>query len=496
MNRQASSILHFPCRPRLGVVGMAYGGYNLGEELGPAKLADMRQFLGTQPVTVNAATRFVLTESDARAAGEELARADVDCILAVITTFVPDAFIVALLEACDKPVFLWCVEREMQCISVVCGPLITATLFNLGKRYEIVGADVTPVGVPAFLRSAVALAKAEAGSSPEDRLKAGHQRVDSHGVGVPASAGGATLHRLLSFARAAMLLRILRTLRVGYCGGKCPIMMSMAADEYALKRLLGTTVVPLPVEEFYELAKGVSDGEAQAAWHGIKAGVGEVTALEADGLQSSRYYLAARRLVEKHRLDALSLNCFPHLKSKICLGVAKLNDDGIAAACEGDLHSTILMHALGCLTGRPAFNGDWLRMVPETNEVLFSHCGAGAFSLAGRPKDVCLRCSIETKDGLAVCYATRIRGPVTLANLMMGTDGGLRLAALCGEGVETDLSYEGTPLKVRFADGPDTLLQRIARCGAGHHWNGAEGDWTRELELLCEWSGVRWTKVV
>lgn len=293
-----------------------------------------------------------------------------------------------------------------------------------------------------------------------------------------------------------MLLRVLRTLRVGYCGGKCPIMLSMAADEYALKRLLGTTVVTLPVEEFYELAKGVSDGEAQAAWNEIKAGVGEVTALDADGLQSSRYYLAARRLVEKHRLDALSLNCFPHLKSKICLGVAKLNDDGIAAACEGDLHSTILMHALSRLTGRPAFNGDWLRMVPETNEVLFSHCGAGAFSLAERPKDVCLRCSIETKDGLAVCYATRMRGPVTLANLMMGTDGGLRLAALCGEGVETDLSYEGTPLKVRFADNPDTLLQRIARCGAGHHWNGAEGDWTRELGLLCEWSGVKFNALV
>ena len=68
--------------------------------------------------------------------------------------------------------------------------------------------------------------------------------------------------------------------------------------------------------------------------------LGEVTALEADGLKSSRYYLAARRLAERHRLDALSLHCFPHLKSQICLGVAKLNDDGIAAACEGDLHSS------------------------------------------------------------------------------------------------------------------------------------------------------------
>jgi L-fucose isomerase-like protein len=291
-----------------------------------------------------------------------------------------------------------------------------------------------------------------------------------------------------------MLLRVLRAARVGYCGGKCPMMFSMAIDEYAIKRQLGTTVVTIPIEEFYDLAKQIPEPETAAYWTDLKSGIGTVTASEADGLMSARYYLAARRLVERHQLDALSLNCFPHLKSKICLGVARLNDAGIAAGCEGDLHSTILMHALGRLAGRPAFNGDWLRMIPEANEVLFSHCGAGAFGLAETPTSVCLRCSIETKDGLAVCYATRMRGPVTLTNLMYGPDG-LRLAALCGEGVETDLQYEGTPLKVRFKDTPDTLLQRIARCGAGHHWNGAEGDFSRELELLCEWGGMKWTRV-
>ena len=48
---------------------------------------------------------------------------------------------------------------------------------NLFYSHELLkGGRETEVGVPAFLRSAVALAKAEAGSSSEDRLKAGHQR--------------------------------------------------------------------------------------------------------------------------------------------------------------------------------------------------------------------------------------------------------------------------------------------------------------------------------
>ena len=430
--------------PRIGVVGMAYGGYNLGEELGEAKLAEMLRLLSGQPLDAAAASRFVLTEADAREAGVQLAAANVDCIVVVITTFVPDYFITELLDACDKPVFLWCVERELQCISVVCGPLITATLYNLEKHYALYGADL---------------------------------------------GDAATTVELMDFARAAMLQRILRELRVGFSGGKCPMMFSMSFDEYLIKRQLGTTVVNIPVEEFYELEKMIPDSEVAAYWTDLKSKIGMVTASEEDGLQSSRYYLAALRIVEKHRLNALSLNCFPHLKSRICLGVARLNDAGIAAGCEGDLHSTILMHALRNLTGRPAFNGDWLRMYPEQREVMFSHCGAGAFDLAENGKAVCLQCSIETKDGLAVCYATHLPGDVTLANLMFGR-GTLRLSVLRGEGVPTDLQYEGTPLRVRFSQTPQELLQRIAGCGAGHHWMAGPGDWNGVLSKLCAWRGI------
>lgn len=432
-------------RPRVGVVGLAYPGYHLGEELGPGKLREMLARLKTSPVDAVAASRFVRDEAAARAIGRELAAADVDCLLTVMTTFVPDHFIVALLEACDRPIFLWAVERELQCISVVCGPLITATLHNLEKPGRLVGADLDD----------------------------------------PAAFGS-----FLTFARAALAKRLLRALRVGYCGGRCPIMLSMAVDEYTLKRQFGTTVVTLPIEELQDLARQVKEPDVKRTWTQIKAAVGTVTAKDADGRSSARWYLAARALAERHGLDALSLNCFPHLKSQICLGVARLNDGGIAAACEGDLHSTILMHVLSRLGGRPAFNGDWLRMDPEQNTVLFSHCGAGAFSLAASPRSVGLRCSIETCDGLAVCYATEMRGPVTLVNLMYGPQG-LRVAAMQGEGVPTDTEYEGTPLRVKFARPVQDLLQEIARTGAGHHWNGAPGNLLREFALLGEFCGVR-----
>ena len=109
-------------------------------------LLGLLSWLLAEPLTPVVADRFVLAESDACAAGRQLAGQQMDGVLAVITTFVPDYFLVEFLSQCDVPVFLWAVEREMQCISLVCGLLNTATLHNLGKPYRLFGADVGDEG--------------------------------------------------------------------------------------------------------------------------------------------------------------------------------------------------------------------------------------------------------------------------------------------------------------------------------------------------------------
>ncbi len=337
--------------PRVGVVGLAYPGYNLGEELCELKLREMVSSLDASGCEILTASRLVLDEATAACVGKELSASKVDCLLAVITTFVPDHFIVRLLDHCNVPIFLWCVERELKCIALVCGPLITATLFELEKPYALAGADI----------------------------------VDSE-----------TRKEFYTFARAAMLLRACRDMRVGYVGGKNEIMFSMSADDYTLKRTLGVTIVDRPTERFYQYAESIRQEEVARCWKTLRTRVGQVCATEPDCLLSTRYYLAAKKLCEELALDALSLNCFPHLKSKICLALACLNDDGISAACEGDLYSTILMHLLHCLTNRAAFNGDFLRMDPKKKRsTLFSlrggsvlsRCVQGGYSSSGLSGD-------------------------------------------------------------------------------------------------------------
>jgi len=434
-------------RPRVGVVTMAFPGYYLGEEMAQAKHAEMLAQLrglelepaGYDPVVMDAAA--------ARQAGRELAGQGLDLLCIALATFVPDHYLVELLDECDLPVFLWAIEREINCLSLVGGLLINPTLYELGKHYQLYGADTGDAQATA---------------------------------------------RLLSYARAAMLRQELRRMHVGYLGSNPDIMFSMAVDAYGLKRALGVNIVPLRDFEYPQRQAAISDDEARADWESVRGAVGRIEVAEVDALEASKGYLAMKRMAAELRLDALSLNCWPQLKSRICLPIARLNDDGISAACEGDLHSTILMRLLYLLAGRAAGNGDLLRLYEAPNEILFSHCGAGAFSLARSPREIALHASIETHDGLAVFYPADQPGTVTALNLV-GAGDSLRLAAMVGQVAETDMHYEGTPMRLRFDRRVREIVQAAVGCGAGHHWNLAYGDWSREFELLCQLLNIRYT---
>ena len=431
-------------RPRAGVVALAFPGFHLGEERAPEKLREALQLLGRTDLETVPIPEVVTDVAGCRSAGQTLARNEVDFICAILTTFVPDHFAVSLLDCCDVPIFLWAVEREMDCISLVGAMLANPTMHELGKQYQLDAGDL---------------------DDPE------------------------VLRRLLVFARASAMRRVLRSMRVGYMGENPNIMFSMAADEYGLKKVLGVTVEPIRDFEYSRRVEAVGDGEARADWQAVTGQVGRVEVAEVDGLDSSRGYLSMVKLAEEQNLDALSINCWTHLKSRICLPIARLNDLGIGAGCEGDLHSTILMRLLYVLGGRAAINGDFLRLFPQENQILFSHCGAGPFSMARSREDIVLHASIETRDGVGVFYPADQPGTVTAVNLM-GSRAGYRLAVMHGRVDRTDMAYEGNPMRVHFQKSVRQILQSAVEAGAGHHWSIAYGDQVEEFRLLCRFLGM------
>lgn len=434
--------------PKLGFVTMALPGYFLGDEMCESKRLEGLEMLRRAGYDVCAAPA-VFSPEQAYAAGSELNKENIDCLVVFLATFVADYFVTELVKACDKPVFIWAHDREVTCITMVCTPLITASLKNLKKDCCVVSGEIN----------------------------------DSY-----------CLEQLSHYSRAAMLKNRLYGARFGYSGHKPEIMYSMAANEYLLDRKLGVTVVNMPIEDFYAEAEKQNQEEINCKWQEMRPCFGCADVKEQDGLLSVRYYMAARAQVSQKNLQGYSLNCFPNLKAKICLGISMLNDECIGAGCEGDLHATILMTMVGWLTGQPAFNGDFLQLDRERNAIMFSHCGAGATKLAGCPKNICLKRSIETNDGLSVFYETQMPGTVTLVNLMNGSDE-LRLSVMRGESIKDNSGYEGNPLTLKFNGDVRTMPDIMAQAGTGHHWIGLCGDWVEELRLFARMTGLKYTFV-
>ena len=89
------------------------------------------------------------------------------------------------------------------------------------------------------------------------------------------------------------------------------------------------------------------------------------------------FYSALKRIVERYNLSGFTLRCFDLLgayKNTSCLAFGVLNEEGITAACEGDVPSLLTMHFVKALTGMPSFQSNPSYINFKDNTILFAHC--------------------------------------------------------------------------------------------------------------------------
>ncbi|MDY0282542.1 MAG: hypothetical protein RBR35_18550 [Salinivirgaceae bacterium] len=103
--------------------------------------------------------------------------------------------------------------------------------------------------------------------------------------------------------------------------------------------------------------------------------------------------------IKKHKLDAITVECFPLVKKDCvtaCLPLAKFNNDGIPAGCEGDLTAIVGMMLCKELTGVIP----WIANVNKvTNKICqFSHCTIGLDMVT----DYTVETHFETGEGTAI----------------------------------------------------------------------------------------------
>jgi L-arabinose isomerase len=419
-------------------------GFNLREQDSVKYQKDLTESVKKLRFKPVVAEKFISSPAEAREAAKLFVKEDVDVFILNIGTFTDDFRVLPLLTATDIPFIIWAHDYNAFNISITGSQNINPNLYDLDLEYRYI-----------------------------------YGRFDDQ----------AALNDLYRFARACAIRNMLRKSNIGYVGGHPKIMTSLTADEIMIKKTFGITLHNFGNEDILLESAKIDKKQAEKIWKVIKGLAGKTDAADSLGIMTSSIHAYILNLVKESSLDAISINCFPHLKGKVCIPVALLNDIGIPSACEGDLDSTILMYILYKLSGRAVSNGDQLKIYnldKPDNSMMFSHCGAGAFSLAADRKEIVIHPDYETGLGVAVYFPERLPGTVTMAG-MHGSRQGYRMFVAKGEVLDSNLmkDYEGNPINVKFGFNIRDMLKEIAYGGFGHHWNIGYGDNIEELVELC-----------
>ena len=139
---------------------------------------------------------------------------------------------------------------------------------------------------------------------------------------------------------------------------------------------------------------------------------------KSDMLAADKTYSAIKKICQDERLDAMTIRCFDIVKAcntTSCLALAKLNDEGIVAGCEGDMQTLMTMVLAKKLCNEPAFMANPSILTDTTT--MFAHCTV--------PLSMCFRTTMRThfESGIGVA----VQGDMPLTDYTIMKWGGRRL---------------------------------------------------------------------
>lgn len=172
-------------------------------------------------------------------------------------------------------------------------------------------------------------------------------------------------------------------------------------DRDFLKQKFNIDFVDIPLDTLFRRFSLIDDNMVEFLATDFQAVTSRGETTERDLLDSLKIYLAINQICQENNCTCATVRCFSiieKLKATGCLALALLNDEGIDAACEGDLQSLLSMILVRRVTGMPSFMANPSAMSNDNHTTTFAHCTV--------PTTMCrrygFRSHFESQCGLAV----------------------------------------------------------------------------------------------
>jgi len=210
-------------------------------------------------------------------------------------------------------------------------------------------------------------------ASGHDWMYAPRWHSQGHRVTLLASSDYNELERALRLLRVIPMMKQTRILLFPPARGT-----TSAKSPDQVKKRLGADVVAIEEKTFTEMISAAKDDAVKAeiaSW--TKNAKEIIEPNEEDISKAARVSVALQSLMEQERAQGLAVGtCMGWLsKGFPCLGFARLRDNGIPAACEGDMDSLLTMLLFQYMIDRPGFQGN-ATFDTARNALWTAHCTA------------------------------------------------------------------------------------------------------------------------
>jgi len=288
---------------------------------------------------------------------------------------------------------------------------------------------------------------------------------------------------------AVRIRAALSSARLGILGSRAHGFFNLGIDELAFFKETGAIVDYFDLREGYE--QEITPGElAESIAHTKKLfPCGDVN--EAQIEKTARLVCSLRKFIEKNRLDAVAVRCWPEFAARYgtspCAAMSILQAEGHILACEGDIQGAASMLAFKAIGAKSPYLADLSQIDFANNFALMWHCGVAPADLWDGVSERSLDTYFAGGKGVTAGFVMK-SGPVHIMRIDSAR-GETRLLAEKGEAIPMEKLLKGTYAKVVFEKSARALVDLVTDSGVAHHVAMAYGEYTGVLERLSRIMG-------
>lgn len=186
------------------------------------------------------------------------------------------------------------------------------------------------------------------------------------------------LDELASLFTLVETRRWFETARIGLIGDPSDWLVASSPEDAEVRSAWGPVVNRIPSRALQQAYRAVDLQEAQAeADQFAKAASGCLEPTPGTLLGAARLCAALRTLARDYRLNGATVRCFDllgALENTGCYALARVNEEGLPAACEGDVPALLTMMLLHRLGRAPAFMANPAGINTVEGRITLAHC--------------------------------------------------------------------------------------------------------------------------